>query len=122
MSSSKDYNSQIDKAKLFIKLFLVRLRNLFRLKEMWHEDSEVCDRCGSCYKLVPQWTDDKWIELQGNKGGLLCFDCFVTIAQEKHIKITYKDITELWVFNSGKESGGCFSIIPFNPEGKRLWG
>jgi len=98
-------------AKIFSKRVLRRFIHLLRFKEMWMWEHESCNRCGSCYRLPTGWVDDKWISVNGKKGGRLCFDCFVTLAQKKCIPIDLQSIERMGVFDPLEVSGGSFDII-----------
>ena len=100
----------INLIKMFARVFLSRFRNLLRFKEMWLWETEVCGRCGSCYKLVTYWTDEKWLEVTGQEEGCFCFDCFATMAQEKHMKLSYDDIQRMWYADFVYDDSSCFDI------------
>ncbi len=88
----------------FIKRFLARIRYAFRLKEIWSWRYEACNHCGSNYRLPHIIDNDTWIKVNGGEGGLLCFDCFLQLAQEKEVNFQLKHIDHLWVFHPDGES------------------
>jgi len=46
---------------------------------------EDCARCEDCGRNVHDFSvpDDLWIEVYGNDGGVLCYDCFCNRLDEK---------------------------------------
>jgi len=75
-----------------IPRLLRRVRFAFCLKELSTWEYESCRRCGHCFRLCWQVSDDKWIAVHGNEGGCLCIDCFIELANKRGIKINNSDI------------------------------
>lgn len=90
--------------------FWARLRHAFRLKELFLDPYESCNRCGSVYRLVGDWSDKVWIAVVGHEGGLLCPSCFVELANQKGINLTIDDVQKIWVFQDG-DSFDVYNVI-----------
>ena len=73
---------------------------------MWNWNYESCDRCGSCYKLLTDWSDELWVKINGSKFGCLCPECVISIAQERKIEINKNDIELIWLFDPDNVCGG----------------
>jgi len=81
------------------KIFLARLINTFRFKEMWTWEYEYCGRCGSCYRIPVGWDTAVWIKINNGLNGCLCGDCAVIMAEKRGVKISANDINRMWLFD-----------------------
>ena len=89
----------------FYRTFLYRLRcrirNCFRIRDMWQYDYESCGRCGNNFNVAYILYDKKWVEIYGNDGGCLCVDCLMDMANKKGIFLKKEDFRWLCLFNNG---------------------
>ena len=88
-----------------------RVKNCFRIREMWTWKYESCRRCGSCYRVPIGWVEEAWLGVNDISDGCLCADCFITIAQQRNFKLLHSDIECMWFFDPDGAIGGCIDII-----------